>query len=227
VAVSLDGATTGFEPHVERFYALARRWVEDVTLAGADTILAQEQALATVPRPGPAPDGPLLAVVDGRGRVREWEALRECGHWSDVLALRSDATPGHARDGAVREFVTGGERVDLAAALAALGERDGARLVRVDSGGALTGALLARHLVDELSLLVHPCVAAGAGERRWHGPGALPALSLELLGSEALEEDLVWLRYRLRRTGATRRAHPRAHGSRGPRTRSRSPRRGL
>jgi 2,5-diamino-6-(ribosylamino)-4(3H)-pyrimidinone 5'-phosphate reductase len=208
VAVSLDGATAGFEPHVERFYALARHWGEDASLVGADTILAQEQALAAAQRPGPAPDGPLLAVVDGRGRVREWEALRECGHWSDVLALRSDATPGHARDGAVRELVTGGKRVDLAAALAALGEREGASVVRVDSGGALTGALLRKHLVDELSLLVHPCVAAAAGEHRWHGPGPLPALSLEFLASEALEEDLVWLRYRLRRTAATLRARP-------------------
>jgi 2,5-diamino-6-(ribosylamino)-4(3H)-pyrimidinone 5'-phosphate reductase len=197
VAVSLDGATTGFEPNVERFYALARNWAEDVTLAGADTILAQGQALAAAPRPGPAPDGPLLAVVDGRGRVRDWEALRECGHWSDVLALHSDATPGHARGGAVRELVTGDERVDLAAALAALGEREGASVVRVDSGGALTGALLHDHLVDELSLLIHPCVVGGARERRWHGPVPAPALRLEHLASEGLEEGLVWLRYRL------------------------------
>ena len=40
VAVSLDGATTGFDPDVERFYELARMWREDVTLVGADTILA-------------------------------------------------------------------------------------------------------------------------------------------------------------------------------------------
>jgi 2,5-diamino-6-(ribosylamino)-4(3H)-pyrimidinone 5'-phosphate reductase len=69
VAVSLDGATTGFDPDVGRFYELARTWREDVTLVGADTILAQQEALAAVPRPGPAPDGPLLAVVDGRARV--------------------------------------------------------------------------------------------------------------------------------------------------------------
>jgi hypothetical protein len=65
VAVSLDGATTGFQPDVARFYRLARIWDEDATLAGADTILAQEAALVDAPRPGPAEDGPLLAVVDG------------------------------------------------------------------------------------------------------------------------------------------------------------------
>src|ERR671910_2726891 len=62
VAVSLEGATTGFDPDVGLFYELCRTWREDVTLAGADTILAQEQALAAAPRPGPPADGPLPAV---------------------------------------------------------------------------------------------------------------------------------------------------------------------
>ena len=193
VAVSLDGATTGFAADVARYYALARTWHEDVTLAGADTILAQEEALAGAPRPGPATDGPLLAVVDGRARVREWDALRDCGHWRGVVALRSRAT--HADRATVPELVTGYERVDLAAALDALGEREGARAVRVDSGGALTGALLHHGLVDELSLLVHPFVAGSANDRRWHGPAPVPALAFRRLAAEPLDDGLVWLRY--------------------------------
>jgi 2,5-diamino-6-(ribosylamino)-4(3H)-pyrimidinone 5'-phosphate reductase len=177
VAVSLDGATTGFDPDVGRFYELARTWDEDVTLAGADTILAQESALAGARRPGPAVDGPLLAVVDSRERIRQWDALRECGHWSDVLALRAPAA---------------GERVDLAAALDALGER-GAGVVRVDSGGELTGALLRRSLVDEVSLLVHPCLACSG--TRWHGSKRVPAQRFELLGNEPIAGDLMWMRY--------------------------------
>src|SRR5918999_4675036 len=107
IAVSVEGATTGFEPDVGRFYELAGTWREDVTLAGSDTILAQEQALASAPRPGPAEGGPLLAVVDGRGRVREWEALRDVGHWSDVLALYAEATPRRPGSGSVQELVVG------------------------------------------------------------------------------------------------------------------------
>jgi 2,5-diamino-6-(ribosylamino)-4(3H)-pyrimidinone 5'-phosphate reductase len=195
VAVSLDGATTGFEPDVGRFYELARTWDEDVTLAGADTILAQEDALAAAPRPGPAAGAPLLAVVDGRGRVRQWEALRDCGHWSGVLALRAGlASPD--RDRPERELVTGAEHVDLAGVLSELARREGAAMVRVDSGGALTGALLREGLVDELSLVVHPCMA-GAGGRRWHGPARTPALVLERLTSEPLDDGLAWLRYRV------------------------------
>ena len=200
VAVSVDGSTSGFEPDVGRFYALTHAWAEDVTLAGADTILAQEEQLAAAPRPGPAVGGPLLAVVDGRRRVSEWDALRECGHWSDVVALRAWTTPPRAEGGggSVRELITGFERVDLGAALRTLAERDGAMTVRVDSGGALIGALLQQGLVDELSLLVHPYVSGRGEDSLWHGPKPPPDLSFAPIAFEALDRGLVWLRYRLR-----------------------------
>lgn len=194
VAVSADGSTSGFEPDVGRFYELAQSWQEDVTLAGADTILAQEAALAAAPRPGPAADGPLLAVVDGRSRVRAWDALRDCGHWSGVVALRSVGTAHD--DAAVPEITAGGERVDLRAALDALAEREGADVVRVDSGGGLNGALLRAGLVDEISLLVHPCLA-GEGGRPWTGSEPVPAMSLERLAADRLDGGLDWLRWRV------------------------------
>jgi 2,5-diamino-6-(ribosylamino)-4(3H)-pyrimidinone 5'-phosphate reductase len=197
VAVSVDGATTGFDPDVARFYELARTWREDVTLVGADTILAQEEALAAVPRPGPAPDGPLLAVVDGRARVRQWDALRDCGSWSGVLALRAGETPFDDGVSPARQLVTGTNRVDLAAALGALAEREGAGLVRVDSGGSLIGALLRDELVDEVSLLVHPCIAGAAGDRAWHGGTPIRALDLKRIAAEPLDGGLTWLRYRI------------------------------
>jgi hypothetical protein len=54
VAVSIDGHTTGFNVDLARFYSLLPTWQEDITLTGADTILAQERELAAAPRPGPA-----------------------------------------------------------------------------------------------------------------------------------------------------------------------------
>lgn len=201
VAVSVDGATTGFTPDVARFYELARTWREDVTLTGADTILAQEPALEAQPGPGPADAGPLLAVVDSRRRVRAWRALRDAGYWSGVLALRSRAGRADGEAAPVEELVLGDDRVDLAAALDTLGER-GAKVVRVDSGGTLTGSLLRAGLIDEISLLVHPCfagssVATGVGgvERRWYGTDPPPTSTLRLVGAETLDEGVVWLRY--------------------------------
>jgi 2,5-diamino-6-(ribosylamino)-4(3H)-pyrimidinone 5'-phosphate reductase len=197
VAISVDGATTGFAADVATFYDLAATWREDVTLTGADTILAQEEALATAPQPGPRPDGPLLAVVDSRARVQRWTALRDAGHWSGVLAVSSSRTPprpGFPGD----EVRVGDDRVDLAALLAVLGRRAGVATVRVDSGGGLLGALLAGGLVDEVSLLVHPVLAGTAGGRRWYGAQP-PGTALALEDDRQLAGGLVWLRYRTAR----------------------------
>ncbi|TDD21762.1 pyrimidine reductase [Kribbella turkmenica] len=189
VAVSLDATTSGFDADQARFYALATLWQEDVTLVGADTILAQETAVRSAPHPGPRPEGPLLAVVDSRARVREWEGLRQLGYWSDVLALYADQTPDRPPDSTIPELVTGYDRVDLVEILDILGDR-GARVVRVDSGGGLLGALLDLELVDELALLVHP-VVVGSGRPWFEGR----ALTLEPAGTEVFEGGLVWLRF--------------------------------
>jgi 2,5-diamino-6-(ribosylamino)-4(3H)-pyrimidinone 5'-phosphate reductase len=181
VAVALDGATRGFTPELGEFYRLAATWQEDVTLAGADTILAQERALAAAPPgPGPVSDGPLLAVVDSRSRVSAWQALRDAGHWRDAVPLRGDRP---------------GVRVDLTAALERFGA-DGARTVRVDSGGRLIGALLDLGLVDQISLLVHPRL--GSGPPWTDNAGGATTFTLT---HEERRDGLVWLRYDVRREG--------------------------
>ena len=196
VAVSLEGATRGFDVDLGRYYGLVGTWHEDVTLTGADTILAQEAALASAAGPGPAEGGPVLAVVDGRGRVSAWEELRNAGYWSDVLALHSESTPRRPVDRHVDELVLGADRVDLAAVFDELGRR-GAEVVRVDSGGRLIGALLQSGLLDEVSLLIHPCFAgAVSGADRWYGPDPAPAGRFRLIASQSWDDGLVWLRYR-------------------------------
>jgi len=194
-AVSVDGSTAGFEPDVGRFYELAAGWHEDVTLAGADTILAQGSALANAELPGPAPAGPILVVVDGRGRVDAWQSLRDAGYWSKVVAVHTAGTP--PRDHGFPEIVSGSDRVDLATMLQELRERFGARVVRVDSGGALNGALLGAGLVDEVSLLVHPALAAAAARRPWHGGGPSAGRTMTLVAAQTFPGGLVWLRHRI------------------------------
>ncbi|MFD0472176.1 hypothetical protein ACFQ0B_30645 [Nonomuraea thailandensis] len=95
VAVSADGATTGFQPDVTRFYRLAQTWKEDLTLAGADAVLAQEQALAGGDLSGPAPGGP--AGRRGRPRPgRPVEALRAAGLVDEVSLLHPCLAGEHA-----------------------------------------------------------------------------------------------------------------------------------
>ena len=122
VAVSLDGATTGFDPNVERFYELARMWREDVTLVGADTILAQEEALAAVPRPGPAADG---SAARRRRRARGSASGRRCATAARGPACSPCAPATRSTTGSRRRANSsqGTNRVDLAAAIGALAAR--------------------------------------------------------------------------------------------------------
>lgn len=178
-AVSLDGATTGFSPDLGTFYGLTATWQEDVTLVGADTILAQEEALASGPSgPGPDPAGPLLAVVDSRGRVSEWEALRSAGHWRDAIRIEAERPGG---------------RVDLRRTLERFAEQ-GVGTVRVDSGGGLSGALLQQGLIDEVSLLMHPVTVGAKSAPRWYG-ASTATLAFTLDHVESLADGVVWLRY--------------------------------
>lgn len=91
-------------------------------------------------------------------------------------------------------LVVGQERVDLAAALAALSAR-GVRRLLCEGGPTLNAGLFAAGLVDELFLTVHPVVVAGDAPRIV-GPAALSPVPLELLGAIEHEGELL-LRYRV------------------------------
>lgn len=221
VAASVDARVDHIQPDLGQFYGLAAGWGEDCILTGADTILAAmpadampDEVTAAAPQPdveGAAQDGgqaagrkPLLAVVDSRARVRSWRALKALtDYWRDPVALVSAATePAYVRlveETGCRTLATGERRVDLGEALAALAERFGVRRVRVDSGGALAGALLRAGLVDEVSVLLQPALVGGVEPRTFyrapelHDDGGV--LSLRLVDATALEGDVVWLRY--------------------------------
>ena len=77
--------------------------------------------------------------------------------------------------------------------LLALRERYGAR--RPGGQRRRTGALLAAGLVDEVSLLIHPALAAADARRPWHGAGPAAGLAMTLMGAETLPGGLVWSRW--------------------------------
>ena len=67
----------------------------------------------------------------------------------------------------------------------------------MDSGGALNGALLDAGLVDEVSLLVHPALAAAAERRPWRGGGPASGGPMTLMAAPTFPDGLVWLRHRI------------------------------
>ena len=201
-AISLDGRTTGIDVDMGLFYEIAASLGEDATLAGSDTMLAATpaetesggEALAT-PR-----DGPALVVVDSRGRLTDWPYWMAQPMWGRWIALGSDATPTGHTARLTRLGVTclkfGAERVDLAAALAALSAEHGIARMRVESGGRLNTALLAAGLVDELHLLVCPVLAGGTKGPRFASELPERLFNLAFVAAEPKDSGTVLLSYR-------------------------------
>jgi 2,5-diamino-6-(ribosylamino)-4(3H)-pyrimidinone 5'-phosphate reductase len=210
VEASLDGSIDWITPDVGRYYRLASVFSEDCALTGADTVITGPGApIDDEPEPPsrdlPRPSGkPLLAVTDSRGRVHTWNWLRgQTDYFRDVVALCSRATPwaqlDELRRKGVASFAGGEDRVDLPAALEWLRDEHGVERVRVDSGGALAGALLRAGLVDEVSVIVEPVLVGGTCSRGFFrapdltGPDGVVRLRLTAL--ERFDDDALWLRY--------------------------------
>jgi 2,5-diamino-6-(ribosylamino)-4(3H)-pyrimidinone 5'-phosphate reductase len=208
--VSLDGRMDWFAPDIGQYYELAGTWPADAILAGSETILsAPEQssdAEVTKPEADELQDNsslPLLVVPDSRGRIQNWGFWKYQPYWRDVVVLCSQTTPDtylqYLHEHTIDHITSGDDRVDLPSALEELATRYGVKLIRVDSGGTLNGVLLRAGLVDEVSLLIDPCLVGGTSPRSFF---RVPDLSsaegivpLTLRHCEEVKGGVVWLRY--------------------------------
>jgi len=220
--VSIDGKVVGFETDPSRYYRLGFRWRSDVILMGSTTALAfgppepEADQQRTLPPPQRLPvvpgfeslvtePRPLLVVPDSRGAVRNWvHALTQPWYRSVVVLVTSSTPRDYLRylerrgiEHLEADHPTTG-RVDLASALDRLAGSHGVRAVRTDGGGALTGALLAAGLVDEIAILLDPVVSSDPDGQRLvtlphtGPPGGIP---LRLDDVERFDDGALLLRY--------------------------------
>ncbi len=208
-AISLDGRTTGFPVDLGLFYSLAQQWGENASLVGSDTLLSvpdeiPEETALEPPIVASEPDDarPILAVADSRGRIRTWHYLKKQPYWRDWVALCTKQTPTehleYLRQRGVKTLIAGNAHVDFKQAFEELNRRFGVKVIRVDSGGTLNGVLLRAGLVDELHLLVHPCLVGGHKPKTFFtdpGSDAMDNIPLRLLEVKPLEEGLLLLSY--------------------------------
>jgi 2,5-diamino-6-(ribosylamino)-4(3H)-pyrimidinone 5'-phosphate reductase len=119
--------------------------------------------------------------------------------------LCSQATPieyiKDLKQQGIAHIITGDDRVDLRAALEELNARFGVKTIRVDSGGALNGALLRAGLIDEVSVLITPALVGGTTPRSIFTAPDLTSpdgvISLKLCHVEQLRGETVWVRYEI------------------------------
>lgn len=147
----------------------------------------------------------FAVAIDASGRLA-WKSNDLDGDRL-VVVLTERATSAYLdalRARGISYLFAGKRDVDLGLALEKLRQHFGVRRVSIQGGGKINGAFLKAGLIDEISLVFVP-VVDGAMEtptafdvvgRAQHSPARL-----RLLGVEQLDKGVVWLRYRVVRSG--------------------------
>lgn len=186
-ATAVDGRSGGLGGPADRRVFAALRSLADVVLVAAGTVRAEHYGPARVP----------IAVVSGSLRL-DWDAP----FFTDAVARPIVVTAGRAPADAVKQagavadvLVAGDAEVDLAGAVAQLGEQGFAHVL-AEGGPTFNGALAAAGLLDELCLTFAPLLVSGESRRILAGAALRPPPHL-VLRSLCEEDGYLFLRYRL------------------------------
>jgi diaminohydroxyphosphoribosylaminopyrimidine deaminase / 5-amino-6-(5-phosphoribosylamino)uracil reductase len=187
LATSLDGriATSGGEsrwitgpPARARGHAL--RAAHDAIMVGTATVLADDPQL-TCRLPGLGERSPVRVVLDRQLRIPRSAAVIADARQTPTWIVTLSSADAARRAALLAAGVTlidvdpdSNERIDLVAALAALGERGVTRLL-IEGGARLAAALLRARLVDRLAWFHSPLLIGG------DGTPAIAALGLDRL----------------------------------------------
>lgn len=172
-ATAVDGGATGLTGADDQALFHAFRAVGDVILVGASTVRAEGYGPVVLDaanrlardRAGRS-DGPRLAVIS-RSLDLDPEARLFSESERPPLLLTCAAAPSErleALSGRAEILVAGTDDVDLARAVAMLGDR-GHEVVLGEGGPTLNGHLVAADLIDEINLSTSPLVVAGQSHR--------------------------------------------------------------
>ncbi len=162
-----------FPIDLQQYCELIAIWKEDATVAGSQTFLKaasvappEDESAFVPPEIDPGDGRAILVIPDSRGRIRTWHRLRStsllapfCGPVLKVNAPGLSPLPQteayrlhHRRRGPC------GPEDGPGGAVLSLCRKSGASGLR---GGILNGLLLRQGLVNEVSVLIYPCLAWG------------------------------------------------------------------
>ena len=205
--ISLDGCVRGFaDPGI--YYTVANRFNADMVFFGSETIrTAAEQYPPETEKAFVKPEvrqddkRPMWVVPDSRGRLRNLHVFRDTDYCKDIIILISRATPKsfitYLEERNYDFIIAGDDHVDYARAFEILYDKFGARIMRTDSGGILTNVLLEQGLVDEISLILSPCLVGIDTPQVFRSLTLKDRLDLKLIRFEVVGEDHLSLIYEL------------------------------
>jgi riboflavin biosynthesis pyrimidine reductase len=144
----------------------------------------------------------FAVAIDTRGKLG-WPGNEIGGdHLIAVLAEQvSDEYLAYLQRKSISYIFAGVNEVDLKLAMAQLTEIFSIRKIMLEGGGCLNGSFLNDGLIDEISLLLLP-IADGMPKTQtvFEVSPSLrknPAAQLQLIKAEQLDNDVLWLKYKI------------------------------
>jgi 2,5-diamino-6-(ribosylamino)-4(3H)-pyrimidinone 5'-phosphate reductase len=213
-SISLDTSFVNFEVNMDLHYQVVGKYQSEIYLVGSSTA---KTGIEMYSKPVPEEEGndyvkpnrsALLArwvIPDSRGILfgmlhvyRRFEFCR------DVVILVSHTTPGryleYLRNHQYDYIMAGQDQVDYRQAFLLLQENYHAKTILADTGRTLGNILLNQRLVDEISLLIHPVITGNRSENLFSGVDV--PVNLKLLKQEVLENDYIWMSYKVEQPGS-------------------------
>lgn len=203
--ISLDGRIRGFD-NPEVYYQVAAGIHSDAVLFGSNTVFTAFEEYPAETQDDfakiivePKDPRPIGVIPDSRGILRNLHCLRKLGYLKEIVILVSAATPkeylAYLEERNYPYIKAGNNHVDYDKAFQLLQEQYGCKCLRTDSGGGLTNILLENGLINEISLVISPCLI-GNKEKHLFESLLLPEkVKLELKETEIVEQGCLALRY--------------------------------
>ncbi len=171
----------------------------DAIMVGIGTVLSDDPEL-TVRRS--AGENPLRIVVDSKGRMpSDANVLDDSASTLVAVSQRAEESKiQKLRSKGVEVFVAGEKKVDLESLLEQL-YGNGVDDVLLEGGSELNWGMLSKGLVDEVRVVIRPCIVGGREAKTLVGGLGVESISngisLELLRTEHVGRDLL-LYYKVR-----------------------------
>ena len=207
-SISLDGSLTDFSVNMELHYQIAGKYKPDAHLIGSNTIKTGIELYGNAPpedendfiKPDRDKNLPYWIIIDTKGSLQYLlHEIRRFDFCKDVIVLISKDTPKdyihYLRERDYDFYIVGNEHINMHKSLELLLEKYNIKTILTDCGSILSNLLLTQHLVDEISLLIHPVIV---GDKSYNIFNYIKRMiPLKMIKNEILGEGYCWLVYRV------------------------------
>ena len=207
-SISLDGSLTNFEVNMELHYQIAGKYKPDAHLIGSNTIKKGIELYGSSPKeeeddfvkPGRDKKLPYWIIIDSKGSLNGLlHEVRRFEFCKDVIVIISNKTPkkyvNYLKKRNYDFHKEGEDQVDIKRSIEHLFKKYDAKTILTDCGKILTNLLLDLGFVNEISLLIHPVIVGDKSYNIFNLTNK--KIQLKLLKNEILNEEYIWLVYKV------------------------------